>query len=373
MIAHFWLRIHPLARRQLNAWETLATAIPDPRARGHALATLRDERLSAMGAALVAATARPYSPDLVRLLVALQIAWDYIDTLAEQPAPDPVGNGVQLHRALLDAVAETPIRGGYHRLHPGGDDGGYLQALVMGCRQAGARLPAFPRVRSAVLEELRTAEVQYAHHAAPAEREARLHRWAAERETQESEGDMAWFELAAAASSSLGVLALLALAADRGTDPDAVARRRAVYSPWVDALTALLDSFVDRDADARAGLASWMDHYPTDAAAAERLADVVARVVREARALPDGGRHLVVVTGMLAMHLSQPTAWLPGVAPATRALLRAADTPVMGALLVLLRAWRGVRSKPAYADGGAVRSPAPTPTGQLTPVPPSPQ
>jgi hypothetical protein len=143
--------------------------------------------------------------------------------------------------------------------------------------------------------------------------------------------------------------------------------------PWVDALTALLDGLVDRPADMSAGLPNWIDHYPSDAAAAERLADVTARAVAGARSLPNGGRHVAIVTGMIAMHLSQPTARLPGVQPATRAVLLAADTPVMALLLLLLRGWRGVRARrSAYSDEGADRS-APTPTGQLTPVPPSPQ
>jgi tetraprenyl-beta-curcumene synthase len=358
-MARFWLSVFPLVRDELHAWEDVAGTIPDPRLRELALATLQEESLSAMGAALVATTARRHNPELVRLLVALQLAWDYIDTLAEQPADDPVATGVQLHRALVDAVAAEPPRRDYHRLYPG-DDGGYLLALVERCRGASASLPAFDRVRPAAAGELHTAEIQYANHAPPARREAVLRAWAAE---QTRDDDARWFELAAAASSSLGVLALLALAADATAGDATVAQLHAAYVPWVDALTALLDSVVDRPADARAGLPSWVDQYSSDAAAAERLADVTSRAVAGVRALPNGGRHVAIVTGMIAMHLSQPTARLPGVQPMTRAVLRAADTPVMSLLLLLLRSWRGLRARRQ-----AVRA-----TGQLTPVPPSPQ
>lgn len=370
VMARFWLTVYPLARKELRAWADAADTIPDPTLRALARSTLRDERLSAMGAALVATTVRPHSPQLVRLLVALQLAWDYIDTLAEQPAEDPVANGVQLHRALLDAVDDAPKRGDYYRLHASGEDDGYLAALVTCCRQAGARLPALERVRQAAMDELRAAEVQYAHHAEPRRREAVLRRWATEQANRE---DAKWFELVAAASSSLGVLALLALAADPGTSDAAVAQVRAAYAPWVDALTALLDSLVDRDADARAGLANWIDHYPADETAARRLTEVAARAVGGVRALPAGGRHVAIVTGMMALHLSHPAARTAGVAPVARALVRAADTPVIALLLLLLRLWRasGAR-RTAYADGGAC-VPTPTPTGQLTPVPPSPQ
>lgn len=340
-MARFWLVIFPIARAQLREWERAATAIPDPQLRGLALATLDSEGFSAMGAALVATTVDRPGPALIRLLVAVQIAWDYIDTLAEQPAIDPLANGIQLHRALIDAVGVDPPRDDYYRLHPAHDDGGYLTALVAHCQDAGTSLPSLACVRDAAVRELERAEVQYLNHAPPAVRVPALRRWA---DAQDVEG-AGWIELAAAASSSLGVLALLALAADPATTERTVDRVRAAYVPWVDALTALLDSLVDGPADAAAGLLNWVAHYPSEAAMTTRLRQVTERSVGAARRLPNGDRHLLIVVGMIAMHLSQPTAWLPGVQPATRAVLRATDTVVMPFVYLLLRAWRQARSE----------------------------
>jgi len=356
-----WLTVFPLARSVLHELERDAEAIPDPQLRALALATLCGESLSAMGAALVATTVRRRDPALVRLLVALQVAWDYIDTLAEQPCADPLANGVQLHRALVDSIRSAPPRDDYYRLHAARDDGGYLLALVERCRAASARLPAFERVASAARSELMRAEIQYANHAPPAQREVALRRWAAR---QSARADASWFELAAAASSSLGVLAILALAADPATSDALVEQVRAAYVPWVDALTALLDSVVDKPADALAGLPSWIDHYASGEATRARLEAVTSRAVGGVRALPNGGPHVVVVVGMIAMHLSQSTARLPGVLPTTRAVLRATGSAAMPLLLFVLRAWRRLRAR----GGQAV-----SPTGQLTPVPPSPQ
>ncbi|HZV74314.1 MAG TPA: DUF2600 family protein [Conexibacter sp.] len=384
-MARFWLTVFPRARSLLHRWERAARAIPDPRLRTLALETLRSEGLSAMGAALVATTVRQRDPALVRLLVSLQVAWDYIDTLAEQPATDPLANGMQLHRALVDAVRPEPPRNDYYRLHPVGDDGGYLLALVECCRAACASLPAFERVAHAAARELEHAEVQYANHAPRGRREAVLREWAAR---QHEHSDASWFELAAAASSSLGVLAILALAADPTTSDTTVERLQSAYVPWVDALTALLDSVVDRPADAHAGLTSWVDHYPSDDATTARLQTVTARAVEGVRTLPRGERHVVIVTGMMAMHLSQPSAQLPGVQPTTRAVLRTAETFAMPVLLLLLRGWRRARAQQGGAGArmlgagrpgddlelrGARCQPAVSPTGQLTPVPPSPQ
>jgi tetraprenyl-beta-curcumene synthase len=341
-MTRFWLRIFPQARAQLRELERAAAEIPDPQLRAHALATLQAESFSALGAALVAATIGPHNPALVRLLINLQVAWDYIDTLAEQPAEDPVANGGQLHRALVDVIAFAPPRDDYYRLHPGTGaegDGGYLAELVADCRAARAGLPSYNRVHAAAAREVAAAEVQYLNHAPEAvDRVMALQRWAARR--QDVAGDASWIELAAAASSSLGVLALLALAADPSATPAVVERVVAAYIPWVDALTALLDSLVDRQDDAASGLMNWVAHYPSDAAAALRLQQITARAVSAARELPNGKRHVVIVVGMIAMHLSQPSAWLPQTAPASRAVLRATDSAVTPLLLSLLRTWR---------------------------------
>jgi tetraprenyl-beta-curcumene synthase len=333
----------PLVRVELRAWERRALAIPDPLLREHALDTLRGESFSAIGAALVTMTTDHRDPQLVRLLVALQVAWDYIDTLAEQPAVDPVANGVQLHRALVDALGSDPPRDDYYRLNRGHDDGGYLLALVDACRAACAHLPAYAAVAAAALRELETAEVQYLNHGPAEDRARRLRAWADRHPT----ADASWIELGAAASSSLGVLAMLTLAADPATTPARVEALRAAYVPWVDALTALLDSLVDRPHDAASGLLNWVSHYPSDEVAAVRVAEIAARAVDAVRALPNGERHVVIVVGMIAMHLSQATAWLPDVQPATRAVLRATRSPAAPAMLGLLRTWRRARAKRA--------------------------
>jgi tetraprenyl-beta-curcumene synthase len=340
MMARYALRVLPLARTQLRQWEGVARTIPDARLREHALGTLRGESFSALGAALVAVTARRHDRALVRLLIALQVAWDYIDTVSEQPADDPVANGVQLHRALLDAVSIGPPSADYYRLGDARDDGGYLAALVAGCREAAARLPAFELVRPSVAEALRTAEVQYRNHAPAAERAPALRCWAARQRTAARIG---WIEAAAAASSSLGVLAMLALAADPRLTAGGVARVRAAYVPWADALTALLDSLVDQEADRARDAMNWIAQFRSRPAATARLRTITARAVDSMRQLPRGERHLAIVVGMIAMHLSRSSAWIAEAAPTSRAVLRETGTAMTPFLLFLLRGWRRVR------------------------------
>jgi len=375
VMARFWLLVMPTVRAELRAWEQVAAAIPDPALRAQALATLDSERLSVAGAALFAATTpRRRDPALVRALVAYQVICDYLDTLAEQPSADPIANGAQLHRALADAVGDGPVADHYSR-HAVRDDGGYLAALVAACREGCAALPAFAPVRAAAAREARRNEVQGINHAPAGVREPALRTWAGAARADEAAGDGSWFELAAAGSSSLAVLALIAAAADPATTPDAAERVRRAYFPWIEALSTLLDSVADREQDLRTGELSFVGQYATRAAAVARLREVTARAVAGARALPRGERHVVLVAGMIAMHVSEPGAWLPAAQPVTRAVLRAADTILMPLLLLLLRGWRGARAarRYAWADGGGAGAPAPTPIGQLTPVPPRPQ
>jgi len=378
VMARFWLIVFPLVRSELHGWQRRASAIPDPALRAQALATLDSERLSAAGAALFAATTprqqQPAGRALVRALVAYQVMCDYLDTLAEQPSCDPIRNGAQLHRALADAVASGPLAD-YYRDHARRDDGGYLAALVIACRESCATLPAYASIRTAALREAARNAVQGINHAPAGMRAPELRAWAAAARADDPVpiGDASWFELAAAGSSSLAVLALIAAAADPATTADTAERARRAYFPWIEALSTLLDSVADHERDRMTGELNFFAEYPTQAAAITRLREVTARALAGARSLPRGERHVVLVVGMVAMHVSEPGAWLPSAQPATRAVLRAADTLLMRPLLMLLRTWRAVRAaRAAYVDGGAACV-TPTPIGQLTPVPPSPQ
>ncbi len=332
----------PTVRTELRAWQRTAAAIPDPELRAQALATLHSERLSTAGAALFATTLRRHDPLLVRTLVAYQVICDYLDTLSEQPAADPVANGMLLHRALADAVApQSAAQADWYRLHAVGDDGGYLATLVDTCRSGCAAFPAYPQVRDAALREARRNEVQGIKHGPAPQRKPQLRHWAEEQGGDT--GDTSWFELAAAGSSPLAVLALLAAAADPATSPASVELTRACYFPWIEALSTLLDSLADREHDEAAGEMSFVSQYPSDAAMTSRLQELTVRALAGARGLPNAECHVVLVAGMIALHLSDRSAWLPASQPTTNAVLDSARTIVMPVLLAILSVWRLAR------------------------------
>jgi tetraprenyl-beta-curcumene synthase len=336
MMVRYWLVAYPLLRAELCAWERRAAEIPDPQLRSDALLTLRRERLNAAGAALFAVVSVDPDPQLVQLLVAFQLIWDYLDTLAERPAEDVLANAAQLHRALVDALLPAGAPADYYALHPARDDGGYLAALVAACRAGSSALPRFDRVRAlAVQEAVRARAVQAVNHAPASERAPALRAWA----QADGDADVSWFELAAAASSSLTIHALFAAAADAETTSATAERVRAAYLPWICALSTLLDSLVDEREDVVTGTMSFIGEYADRAQAVTRLQAIAARSLSGARSLPHGERHAVIVAGTVAMYLSNGSAWTAGARAATVGVLRASGALALP-LLVLLRAWR---------------------------------
>ncbi len=145
--------------------------------------------------------------------------------------------------------------------------------------------------------------------------------------------------MTSAASASLTVHAILALAAESRCEQGEVESAYSAYFPWISALGTMLDSYVDRAQDVAEGNHRYIDHYPTGAAGLRRVGELVDRSAREARGLRDGYRHAVIVACMVAMYLSKDSARAPSMRVSTRGLVREG-----GALSVLLlpalRMWR---------------------------------
>ena len=306
----YWATAYPCARRELRRWRRRALAIPDPALRAFACATLRDEDGNAEGAALLALAApRPHRRRTVRLLVAVQVMYDYLDTLTEQPVRDPLAASRRLHRALTDVLGDRPAPADWYAESPWSDDGGYLAMLVATSRELLATLPSRAIVAPGVRRTFeRAGESQSRNHAAmlDATGVAALAAWAG---TQGSpEWELRWWELAAAAGSSLAAHALLAAAADPALTPTAAARVEAAYWPWICALNTLLESVVDRDADAVTGNHCYAARYPDADDAAARLAAIASQAARAARGLPDGAHHATVVAAMCCYYLTAPRA-----------------------------------------------------------------
>ncbi len=333
----------PAVAREVHVWRGRASAIPDPEIRRDALDALARKRTHLDGAALFWILPRRRNVHLLRALVAYEITLEFLDNMNERAADAGQANGRQLHLALAEALNPGIKISDYYRFHPWGNDGGYLRALVECCREQCAFLPCYPQVRELAIREATRAQVLAINHEPDARcRDTALREWTA-REFPNCE-EASWFELSGAATSSLSVHLLLALAAESTFDEPDVNRACALYFPWLSLTTTMLDSYVDQFEDAVKNHHSYIAHYSSHEVAVARLGEIVERAGRDARALRNGHRHAVIVASMVAMYLSNDSA---GDMRATTGTLLDAGGSLTKLLLPILRAWRiayGLRS-----------------------------
>jgi tetraprenyl-beta-curcumene synthase len=342
-------RIVLLVRWELGRWREVAAAIPDPVLRSQALAALDEKGLNVEATAVFATLApRQTRPTAVRAMVALQVAIDYLDSLGEQPSPEPLRNGLQLHGALAAALTPGATPGDWYRFHPQDEDGGYLDRLVASCQESVAALPSHRHVLApAQRAARRCGEAQSHTHAAPegssqaagtsAGRSvsiAQLEAWATQ---QEAPAAYHWWEVAAGASSSVATHALIAAAADPKSTAAEAERIDAAYFPSIGALTVLLDDLIDRDEDAAAGAHNYLAYYRDSDEAANRL-DLIAQLARAGIApLRDPHRHAAILAGVAGFYLSAVEAETPYARPIRDRLLGSAGPAVRPIVAVMRR------------------------------------
>jgi tetraprenyl-beta-curcumene synthase len=272
------------------------------------------------------------------LLVAYELLWDCLDSLNERGAERGQVNGRQLHLALVEALdPDLPISD-YCRYHPWSEDGGYLKALVEACRYESVRLSSYESVRPLLVREAwRAQALGINHELDPVVRDRALSRWA--KKEWPDLLDAHWWELTGAASASLTIHALLALASRPHADAKEIHHVYRAYSPWISAATTMLDSYVDQAEDALNDDHSYVAHYPSWETALHRVGELVRRSIHEASVLPDAERHILIVAAMVAMYLSKDSARTREMREQTSALIQAGG-PLTRLLLPVLRLWR---------------------------------
>jgi tetraprenyl-beta-curcumene synthase len=341
--ARYWSSVAPLVRSQLRRWETRAAEIPDPHLENLACRKLTNERFNVEVAAMLATIApAPYRGRTVEAIVALQVMYDYLDALTEQPADDPIRNGLQYSSALMDAVSPSAsLVGDYYTHHPGGgDDAGYLVDLAATVHAAITSLPGAGAISEVIpASARRCTEAQVRAHAASRTGIRQLECWA----IQEAIGTgLEWREwLFGAMGSVVAAHALIALAADEHSTRKQASELDDTYLS-LSMFTTALDHLVDHERDTFTGEQSFLHLYDTRQELAWQVATVASRVIARTHTIPNGAHHLMILSGVVAYYTSQPSAMGEFARPVTEQV-RGQLRPLITLTLATMHAWRLVK------------------------------
>jgi tetraprenyl-beta-curcumene synthase len=307
----YWLEIFTETRREKERWAARARTISNPILRRDALHTIEEKWGHSEGAAAFAVLVpREARGGFIRMAISFELMLDYLDTISERAVSDPWANTQRLHRAPRDAVTLMPGRDSdYYMFHAHRGDGGFLSSMITSCRGPLSTLPSHAVVAGQV-EELVSLYGEAQSHCHAEEREA-----ASSGPTRGIDAtaarypDLSWGDVAAGCTSSVAVLALMALAAEEHCSHEEVANCLAAYFPWVASLNILLHSLVDESADLDAGNFNQLSHYRSKQEAAEALAAIALQAKNHLARLPGAGTHLTLLGGMVGYYLAEPAAW----------------------------------------------------------------
>jgi tetraprenyl-beta-curcumene synthase len=337
--ARYWTTVAPEVRAQLARWRTRASEIEDPGLRTLALHTLQEEGFAAeVAATLATLTPRRHRTITIRGIVALEVMYDYLDGLTEQPTPDPLANGRELFKAFTDALDPgARLDQDYYRHHPSGGDGGYLQELAVTVSETLACLPNAEALAPTMLvAAARCAEAEVLTHASTLGNSPLAERWA---KAARNGSGLAWREyLAGAASSVLAVHALMALAGDERTTAAHAAPIDEVYLA-LGVLSTMLDSVVDYEQDAASGTLAYINNYDDRSLLGQRLVRVAQQAATRARDAPASAHHLMTMAGVAAYYTSAPSATSELALPVT-SRIQSELRPLITPTLAVMRAWR---------------------------------
>lgn len=337
----YWFTVAPRVRHELKRWREHAAAIDDPVLRACAAEKLEGERANTEGiATLYTLAPLEYRRPAVDAAVALQVMYDYLDAVHEQPMEDPLASGRHLFRAVVVGMTPGEAPEEYYLHCPYRDGSGYLDALAERLSAAIAELPAgegvLPTARRTCL---RFGEAQTRSHAVTVDGVGQLEEWAS---SQALAYDLRWWEWSGgAAASVLSVHALLAAAADPSTTPAQAQEIDHAYL-LLSSLATMLDSVIDDTADAAQGQHRYVAYYATPEEAACRVSAIARDALAAARRLPHAAHHAMTVAGISAFYLSSPGA-RSGRSALVSWRVRRQLGPIVLPILLAFRLWRRLR------------------------------
>jgi len=339
-LKRFFTLILPQVFREIKHWNRRLDHCADRVLLRQALLSMKQKRFHAQGGCFYALYNPGYSKQLVSVIVALQTMSDYLDNLCDRGEIYSEAAFRCLHLAMSDALPGRPsVKRDYYRFYRLRHDGGYLQELVIKCRQGIALFPAYPIVQKDLLTLVSLYnDLQVYKHLHPRMRHSRLKRWFREKGSVVTPPVYFW-EFAAACGSTLAIYALLGLATFANTTTEEVRRLVQVYFPWVCGLHILLDYWIDQEEDRLEGDYNFAACYPSPEIATQRLLLFLNKSLEGVSQLPHSSFHRTIIRGLLAVYLSDPKVTRQGFRGTANTILNAAgsETKLLYHICLLLR------------------------------------
>jgi tetraprenyl-beta-curcumene synthase len=298
-----FLKVQPVTYSCLLQWKARAQNIPDPELRRQALASMATKTFHCEGGSLYGLLAGAHYQEAISFIVAYQTISDYLDNLCDRSTSQDPEDFRALHEAMLHALTPEAPLGAYYRFRREQDDGGYLAALVQSCRAVLSRLANYQLGKPA-LRELAGIyiDLQVHKHVCRAERLPRLQAWFDGYKKDLPE--MAWYEFAACAGSTLGIFCIVSQLFNPATSDRLAGEIKKAYFPWVQGLHILLDYLIDQEEDRNSADLNFCSYYENS----KQLSCRISHFYRQAQAsvanLPDTGFHRLIISGLLSIYLA---------------------------------------------------------------------
>ena len=258
----------------------------------------------------------------IKFIVSLQTISDYLDNLCDRTGISDESAFRQLHLAMTDAVSPDTTTHDYYRYYPCKNDNGYLKALVEECKHRIRVLPSYKIIEEPMKIYARLYScLQIYKHLEPDLREIHLRKWI-DSDLSRYAG-VYWWELSAAAGSTLGIFLLFAASHDANLTVKEVKLMEEAYFPWICGLHILLDYYIDSEEDMTEGDLNFTGYYKNPEQCEDRLSFFVKQSLSKCMSLKYPEFHLTIINGLLAMYLSDPKAATDGKRDAGRRLVKA--------------------------------------------------
>ncbi|OLN21655.1 tetraprenyl-beta-curcumene synthase [Domibacillus antri] len=299
--------IFPAVKAEWSKWKVLANKIPDQELRQQALDVYEKKYFHCEAGGVISLLAGEKSADAISFIVPYQLICDYLDNLCDQTTSFNPDDFAALHEALHDCFFPGQTKSDYYRFRDTKDDGGYLNALVEGCRRIVAKTPSFAAAKPHVLDlSQHYSELQIHKHVREEEREERLIRWFESYKADLPE--MTWYEFSACTGSTVGVYCLMSCAMQPAFTPTYAKMVRDCYFPYGQGIHILLDYFIDQEEDLEDGELNFCTYYENETVMMDRFLHFLQKAKEGTERLPHAKFHSFLIEGIVAVYLSEEKA-----------------------------------------------------------------